>query len=121
IGNNTVNVAASSLATGVLLYWFGDVGVVYAAIGMTVVIVVFAEVLPKTAALRAPDHIALAVARPVDWTVRALGPVLLAIEGLVRLVFRILGMAGKPESILSPHGEFRGAVDLLHPAGRVVE
>src|SRR5437899_1526253 len=76
LGNNAVNIAASSLATGVLLYWFGDVGVVYATVIMTVVIVVFAEVLPKTAALLAPDHVALAVARPVYWTVRGLSPVL---------------------------------------------
>src|SRR5437899_2721951 len=63
-GNNAVNIAASSLATSVLLYWFGDVGVVYATVVMTVVVVVFAEVLPKTAAFNAPDRVALAVARP---------------------------------------------------------
>ena len=59
LGNNAVNIAASSLATGVLLAWFGDVGVIYATVVMTVVIVVFAEVLPKTAAFNAPDRIAL--------------------------------------------------------------
>src|SRR5262249_29842093 len=47
-GNNAANIAASSLATGLLLAWFGDVGVIYATIVMTVLIVVFAEVLPKT-------------------------------------------------------------------------
>src|SRR5262249_56210839 len=73
-GNNAVNIAASSLATGVLLNWFGDVGVVYATVVMTVLIVVLAEVLPKTAAFNAPDRIALAVARPIDWSVRILSP-----------------------------------------------
>src|SRR5471030_668968 len=61
-GNNAVNIAASALATGVLLTWFGDVGVVYATVVMTIVVVVFAEILPKTAAFNAPDRIALAVA-----------------------------------------------------------
>src|SRR5947199_10671181 len=42
LGNNAVNIAASSLATGDLLYWFGDGGAVYATVIMTVVIVVFA-------------------------------------------------------------------------------
>src|SRR6185312_11288498 len=49
-GNNAVNIAASSLATGVLLAWFGNAGIVYATVLMTLVVVIFAEVLPKTAA-----------------------------------------------------------------------
>ena len=77
-GNNAANIAASSLATGLLLNWFGDVGVLYATVVMTVVVVVFAEVLPKTAAFNAPDRIALLVARPIAWTVRLLAPLLWA-------------------------------------------
>ncbi len=120
LGNNAVNIAASSLATGVLLAWFGEVGVVYATVVMTILIVVFAEVLPKTAAFNAPDRVALAVARPMDWTVRLLAPVLIAIEWLVRWVLRLFGVkVGEAESILSPHEELRGAVDLLHRLGGV--
>src|SRR5215813_4655943 len=70
LGNNAVNIAASSLATSVFLVWFGDVGVLYATIIMTVLVVVFAEVLPKTVAINDPDRIALATARPIDWVVR---------------------------------------------------
>jgi Mg2+/Co2+ transporter CorB len=120
LGNNAVNIAASSLATGVLLAWFGEVGVVYATVVMTVVIVVFAEVLPKTAAFNAPDRVALAVARPMDFTVRLLAPVLIAVEWLVRRLLRLFGVkVGESESILSPHEELRGAVDLLHRLGGV--
>src|SRR6516225_4946927 len=115
-GNNAVNIAASALATGVLLTWFGEVGVIYATLVMTIVIVVFAEVLPKTAAFNAPNRIALAVARPIDWTVRVLAPVLIGVEWALRMV----GMkVGETESILSPHEELRGAVDLLHRTGGV--
>ncbi len=120
LGNNAVNIAASSLATGVLLAWFGEVGVVYATVVMTVVIVVFAEVLPKTAAFNAPDRVALAVARPMDFTVRLLAPVLIAVEWLVRRLLRLFGVkVGESESVLSPHEELRGAVDLLHRLGGV--
>src|SRR5262249_16416214 len=119
-GNNAVNIAASSLATGVLLNWFGDVGVAYATVVMTVLIVVFAEVLPKTAAFNAPDRIALAVARPMDFTVRMLAPVLIAVEWVVKWMLRLFGAkAGEAESILSPHEELRGGVDLLHRLGGV--
>ena len=75
LGNNAVNIAASSLATGVLLTWFGSAGIAYATVVMTIIIVVFAEVLPKTAAFNAPDRIALEVARPMQWVVKVLGPI----------------------------------------------
>ena len=80
LGNNAVNIAASALATGLLLAWFGKAGIVYATIVMTAIVVIFSEVLPKTAAFNAPDRIALLVARPMQWIVRLLGPVLMAIE-----------------------------------------
>src|ERR1700743_1579004 len=57
LGNNAVNIMASSPATSIFLIWFGDVGVLYATAVMTVVVVVFAEVLPKTVAFAAPDRI----------------------------------------------------------------
>src|SRR5262249_13144209 len=112
-GNNAVNIAASSLATSVLLAWFGDVGVIYATAVMTILVVVFAEVLPKTAAFNAPDRISLLVARPVYWSVRLLTPILLAVEWLVKQVLALFGMrVGESEPILSPHEELRGTVDL---------
>ena len=54
------------------LAWFGDVGVVYATIVMTVVVVVFCEVLPKTAAFNDPIRFALLVAGPMRIVVRVL-------------------------------------------------
>src|SRR6478672_13093010 len=68
LGNNAVNILASSLATSVFLLWFGDVGVVYATIAMTILVVVFAEVLPKTIAINDADRIALMAAKPIAWT-----------------------------------------------------
>ncbi len=119
-GNNAVNIAASALATGVLLTWFGAAGVVYATVVMTVLVVVFSEILPKTAAFNAPDRIALAVARPMNWIVKILGPVLMATEALVRWLLKHVGMTvGEDQEVLSAREELRGAVDLLHREGDV--
>jgi Mg2+/Co2+ transporter CorB len=119
-GNNVVNIAASSLATGLLLRWFGDVGVLYATMIMTVVVVVFTEVLPKTVAINAPDKVALAVAAPISWVVRLFGPMLIGIEALVRSILRLFGVrVGIDQAFLSAHEELRGAVDLLHHEGGV--
>ncbi len=120
LGNNAVNIAASSLATGLFLVWFGDVGVIYATLVMTLLVVVFAEVLPKTIAFNDSDRIALMAARPIAFVVRLLGPVLTAIEALVRSILKLAGVranAGGP--VLSAREELRGAVDLLHKEGSV--
>jgi Mg2+/Co2+ transporter CorB len=113
-------IGASALATGIFTQWFGDVGVLYATAVMTVLVVVFAEVLPKTVAFNSPDRMALMAARPMDWVVRVLGPVLAAIEWFVRLILRVFGVnAGEEQSILPAHEELRGAVDLMHREGAV--
>ncbi len=119
-GNNAVNIAASALATGILLAWFGKAGVLYATLVMTAVVVVFSEVLPKTAAFNAPDRIALLVARPMLWIVRLLAPVLMGIEALVRFLLKLIGInVGVDQPVLSASEELRGAVDLLHREGGV--
>jgi Mg2+/Co2+ transporter CorB len=119
-GNNAVNIAASALATGVLLTWFGTAGVVYATVVMTIIVVVFSEILPKTAAFNAPDRIALAVARPIYLFVKLFGPVLMAVEALVRWLLKHVGMTvGDDQQVLSAREELRGAVDLLHREGDV--
>jgi Mg2+/Co2+ transporter CorB len=120
IGNSLANIGASTLTTGILLAWFGDVGVLYATVVMAIVVIVFAEVLPKTAAINAPDRFALAVARPMKWIIAILSPVLTVIEALVRLMLIPFGIrVGENQSILSPHDELRGAVDFLHAEGAV--
>src|SRR5476649_2717314 len=105
---------------GVLLAWFGHAGVVYATVVMTILVVVFSEILPKTAAFNAPDRIALAVARPIYWFVKLFGPLLMAIEALVRWLLKQIGMTvGEDQEVLSAREELRGAVDLLHCEGGV--
>ena len=100
-GNNAVNIAASALATGVLLTWFGTAGVVYATVVMTIVVVVFSEILPKTAAFNAPDRIALAVALLIYLFVKLFGPVLMSVEALVRWLLKHVGMTvGDDQQVL---------------------
>jgi len=120
LGNNIANIAASSLATGVLLIWFGEVGVIYATVVMTAMVFVFAEVLPKTVAINSPDRVSLAMAAPVERVVRLFGPVLTAVEALVRWILLKAGIrVGVDQPILSATEQLRGAVDLLHRQGGV--
>ena len=122
LGNNLVNILASSLATSILLTLFGDAGVAYATVMMTLLVLIFSEVLPKTLAISDPDRFALAVARTVRVVVAVFGPVVIAIELLVRLILRAFGRrVDESVAVLSAHDELRGAVDLLHREGGVVK
>src|SRR6201747_617563 len=120
LGNNITNIGASVLATGVFTAWFGEIGVLYATGVMTVLVVIFAEVLPKTIAINAPDRVSLVVARPMRVTMFVLGPLLAVLEAVVRVLVRLMGFkVGANQPILSPIERLRGAVDLLHHEGKV--
>ena len=120
LGNNFANIGASALATGIFTAWFGEVGVLYATGVMTALVVIFAEVLPKTIAINAPDRVSLLVARPMRLMLYLLGPLLTIVEAIVRVLMRAFGIKiGANQPLLSPTERLRGAVDLLHHEGKV--
>ena len=120
IGNSVVNIGASAFTTSVLVSLFGPEGVIYATIGMSILVIVFSEVMPKTVAINKPDQAALLLARPVSWVVALLGPVTLAIEAFVRVVLRLFRIdINENQSVLSASDEIRGTVDLLQREGSV--
>ncbi|WP_349369408.1 HlyC/CorC family transporter [Salinarimonas sp.] len=122
IGNNIVNTLAASLTTGVLLSVFGEVGIVYATIVVSVFVIVFSEILPKTVAINYPDKVALIVAKPISWIVALFGPITLAIEAFIRGLVSLFGLKlGENTNILSATEELRGQVDLLHKEGGVAK
>jgi Mg2+/Co2+ transporter CorB len=88
IGNNAVNVIASALATSVFISVFDDAGVIWATITMTVVLVVFAEVMPKTYALNNSDKYALLIAPAVRLVVVVLSPLSIALRMLANSLIR---------------------------------
>ena len=113
LGNNLVNITASSLATYVLLLLFGDAGVAYATMAMTLLIVIFAEVLPKTYAIGKADKASLVVAPLIRVVVVVLAPITLAIQWIVRTTVKPCGVQLGEELGVGHHEEeLRGAIDL---------
>ena len=122
LGNTLANVAASALATSLFLTLFGEEGVVYATIVMTVIVVLFAEVLPKTYAILNADRMALAVAPVVRFVVAVLAPVTATMQWIVRHTLRLFGVSISDDAeVLSAHEEIRGAIELHHKEGGVVK
>jgi len=119
-GNTFLNILISSLTTEVLAARFGERAVAITAVGMTLVLLVFAEVLPKTLAIARTDRFALNVAWLLRLTVGVLAPVV----GFVQIVvWQLLGIVGitrmEPEPVVEPHEEIRGTVEVHHREGTV--
>ncbi len=122
IGNNLVNILASALATSALLTIFGEAGVVYATIGMTVLLVIFSEILPKSWALSRPESFALFVSPFAKLTTVVFGPLSSLANLAVRGILAVFGISlARDASMLSAHDELRGTVEVLHREGSVVK
>ncbi|MEE9272153.1 MAG: HlyC/CorC family transporter [Robiginitomaculum sp.] len=118
LGNNLVNILASTLMASLMLTLFGETGIVYATVVMTVLILIFAEVLPKTYAITKPENSAMGVARPVRILVLVLAPIVSFVQGLVNFFLKLFGVDTKDVS-WSAVDEIKGQVDLHHKEGSV--
>lgn len=116
LGNNLVNILASSLMAGLMLSLFNEAGIFYATLVMTLLILIFAEVMPKTYAITDPETAALRVSGPVGILVKILAPIVGVIQILVNGVLRLFGVKAAAAP-LSAAEEIRGAVDLHHEEG----
>jgi Mg2+/Co2+ transporter CorB len=120
MGNNIANVIATSLTTAALTKIFGVNGVVIASLVMTGLILVFAEVLPKTFAITRPDWAASKAAPIVIWVIRILSPLVAAVRILVRATLRIFGVRIDPDShTFAVRDEIEGALNFGHSEGAI--
>jgi Mg2+/Co2+ transporter CorB len=124
IGNNVVNILATSLATSLALSLFGDSGVAIATLVMTVLVMIFAEVLPKTYAFANSEKASLIASRPIGLLVKLFYPIVMAVQFIVRHTLSTIGIRlEKGAHVLSheAHEEIRGAIDLHHYESGSVE
>ncbi|NOC82144.1 DUF21 domain-containing protein [Ruegeria atlantica] len=120
LGNNLVNILAASLATALFTRLFGESGVALATLVMTLLVLIFAEVLPKTYAITNSEKAAAAVAPIISVVVTVFSPIVAAVRLLVRGVLRLFGVQIDPDSnILAVREEIAGALQLGHSEGVV--
>lgn len=112
LGNNLVNILASAIATAVFIRVVGEGGVFYATILMTLLVLIFAEVLPKTYALHFADKMAMAIAPFVKVIVLVFGPVTEVVSRIVAGVLRLFGVDAENGISDDTEEELRGAIDL---------
>ena len=120
LGNNLVNILASALATSLLIKIFGDSGIAYAVLIMTLLIVIFAEILPKSYAISNSENLALIISPIIRPFVFILSPITWIMEKIVFFILSILGLNLKKNSrSISVQDELRGTLDLHHKEGRL--
>ena len=116
LGNNFVNIAASSLARALVVVKVGEAGILYATIAMTVVVLIFAEVLPNTIAVAHAETIACRVAMLLTWFQRLSAPLI----GLLMLVIRSmqrLFRVQEHQELAYNHQELAAMIDLSAESG----
>ena len=118
LGNSVVNILSASLTTAVLTAIFGAAGVVYATIIVGIMVVIFAEVMPKTWALLRADRVALILAPSIVVTLAILGPMARGVAWISRLFLRAIGVHVDRRPEIDEHADvLRGAIE-LHGEGQ---
>ncbi|MDA9910286.1 HlyC/CorC family transporter [Amylibacter sp.] len=118
LGNNLVNILAAALATSLFTRLFGDSGVALATLVMTLLVLIFAEVLPKTYAISNSEGAASFVSAPIRALVIIFAPIVATVRITVRAILRLFGakMTGLDEDDAAQK-EIAGAIALSHSEG----
>jgi Mg2+/Co2+ transporter CorB len=113
LGNNLVNILASALATSMFIGWLGNGGVVYATLVMTLLVLIFAEVMPKAYALHHADRLALSVAPMMQLIVFVFAPIARTIQFVVEGTLRLFGVRFDTHlSGFASEDELRGIISM---------
>jgi Mg2+/Co2+ transporter CorB len=117
LGNNLVNILATALATSLFSRLFGDSGVVIATLIMTLLVLIFAEVLPKTYAITNSEIASRRVALPISIIIKVFSPIVLTVQAVVRGVLRSFGVTADLDGMEEAQAEIAGAISLGHVEG----
>lgn len=121
LGNNAVNVMATTISTVVFVALFGpELGAVLAGVVMTVIVFLFAEMMPKIIAINNAEPVALLLVRPLSFFIRIFTPITRLAQWFVRNALRLIGFDyTKDRSLLTANDAIRGTIELHHEEGDV--
>jgi putative hemolysin len=120
LGNNLVNTAAAALATALAVSIWEEWGILIATIGVSIILLVFAETTPKTIATQHAEKMALALARPIQTISWLLTPFVFVLSWIASGSTKILGGTPAPRS-LATDDEIRTMISVGHREGTVEE
>ncbi len=111
VGNNVVNILAASIATVLAVDIWGEAGIAISTVLLTIVVLIFGEITPKTLAALRPETIAFPASSVLSVLMRLLYPIVWITSAISNLLLRLLGVdpAQKPQDSLSTE-ELRSVV-----------
>lgn len=117
IGNNVVNIAATSISTSLFLELLGANGVAVATAVMTVLVLIFGEITPKTIAANSSEKVAIAVSKPIQLIIFILRPVVWVFNIITWVIFKLLGVDNKTNQPYITEEELKTMVNVGHEEG----
>ncbi len=117
IGNNVVNIAATSISTSLFMDILGASGVPVATAVMTVLVLIFGEITPKTIAANKSEKVAIAVSKPIQLIIVILKPIVLIFNGITWVIFKVLGVENKGAQPYITEEELKTMVNVSHEEG----
>ena len=118
LGNNFVNTAAAALGTILAVSVWGERGIIFATIGVTVLLLIFGETTPKTIAARHAERLSIAYARPIGALSWLFTPFVVVLSWIASGFTRMVGGTPMPRSITSAE-EIRTMISVGHKEGTV--
>ena len=117
VGNNVVNIAATSVSTSLFINIFGDGGVAIATAVMTVLVLIFGEIKPKTIAANSPEKIAVIVSKPISIIMKITKPIVWVFNLLTGIIFKIMGIENDGVKPFITEEELKAMVNVSHEEG----
>ena len=117
VGNNIVNIAATSVSTSLFINIFGDGGVAIATAVMTVLVLIFGEITPKTIAANSPEKVAVAVSKPISIMMKITKPIVWIFNLLTGIIFKIMGIENDGVKPFITEEELKTMVNVSHEEG----
>lgn len=117
VGNNVVNIAATSVSTSLFISIFRDGGVAIATAVMTVLVLIFGEITPKTIAANSPEKIAVIVSKPISIIMKITKPIVWVFNLLTGIIFKIMGIENDGVKPFITEEELKAMVNVSHEEG----
>ena len=117
VGNNVVNIAATSVSTSLFISIFGVGGVAIATAVMTVLVLIFGEITPKTIAANSPEKIAVIVSKPISIIMKITKPIVWVFNLLTGIIFKIMGIENDGVKPFITEEELKAMVNVSHEEG----
>ena len=117
VGNNIVNIAATSVSTALFMSIFGSQGVAMATAVMTVLVLIFGEITPKTIAANKPEKVAVLVAKPINLVMKIAKPLVWVFNLLTGVIFKLMGIDNDGVKPFITEEELKTMVNVSHEEG----